>query len=224
MIRTGGRVNKITVVVGTAALLAGMGAAVLVTVAPWGHEAVPRGIAAPKVALVAGPAFTPAPSATPTPSDSASTHMGVHAGDVSTTDPGVLPGKLAAYKLSDGRFVVVDVAADLPAVVVADLPAQASAAVAGASEASARALALETLRSQLLAGTGRSLVVVYAGTGMANPEASGPTGLWFMWGRDDAGSYSAGADTQEQATAKAQAWIAAHPDPSVFQLVVTPAS
>jgi hypothetical protein len=223
VIGKGGAVNKTVMVVSLGALLAGMGAAALVSAAPWARTAVPQGIAAPAVALVAGPAFTPAPSAAPTGLDATSTDVVVRAGDVSTTDPGVLPRGLATYKLSDGRFVVVDRAAGLPAVVVADLPAQASAAVARATEASARALALETLRSQLLAGTGRSLVVVYASTGMTDPDASGPTGLWFMWGRDDAGSYSAAADTQEQATAKAQAWIDAHPDPSAFELVVTPA-
>jgi hypothetical protein len=209
-------------VVVSVGLLAGAGAGALVVAAPWATHA-PRTGLGPVGGMVV--AITQAPTPVPVNPTSA----GAVAGDVLASDPGTLPVGLRSYKLSDGRFAVLDPAAALPAVVVGDLAVSATAvlpatgtASSGPSARTTLAGALEKYDTNLLAQTGRSAVIVYATTGLASADSHDATTGWVFWGRDVAGgSYTSAPKTKDEAVSDAQAWIAKRDDPGAFQLIVT---
>ena len=209
------------VLVVVAGLLAGAGLAAS-TGAPWAQEKA----AMSPVVVVPGAQPPPAAPANPAAAE-------ILAGDLLEVDPGTLPGGLVSYRLADGRYVVLDPDAELPAQVAAELPAAATAVLpAGGSTVPldgpgliARAAVLETYDASLLAQTGRSAVVVFPAFALANPDARELAPGWVYWGRNAKGARtSVLSATQLEATTAAQAWIGEQDDPGLFQLIVTSAS
>lgn len=160
-----------------------------------------------------------APTATTAPKPATPEGAKAVAGDTFATDPGTLPGGLLAYARTDGTWVAVDPTAPVPAAVQADLAVAATRALAGAAaDRGAAAVALETLDSAALQGTGRGAVVVFEAQDQSPDEQQAGT-CWVFWGKDGDASERSARHSLEQAQSDAQAWIAKHGTES-FTMVV----
>lgn len=183
----------------TAVLSVVAGAVTFAGVTAWNTREVPGPVSfdeGPQV-VVAAPAPEPVQTANPQAA-------GAREGDVLDVDPGALPGELVSHELSDGRFVVVDPAGDVPQLVVDDLTARATTRLeAAGDDLGAFATAYDELDTAATAGTGRSLVLVFLDQ-VANDPGDG---VWMFRARSEDGSYTSAGGTRQETVDAAQAWI-----------------
>ena len=132
---------------------------------------------------------------------------GIRAGDILEVNPGVLAGGLMVAPMPDGKFQVVDGAADLPANVINALKNDAIAALGGAIgeplAVGERTTAFEQYADYAHATTGRWPVVV--------AKDADSAGSWSFWGHDRAGTEHSPAATFELASSSADDWVRARP-------------